>query len=128
MMMNLGLDPLCDDAVFEPALAAAQQAAAAAPVVDDDPFARRANHAGATYGLDRLEALRATTVPCLVVAFGQDGNIPPVLNREVADAIPGCGYVEIPGAGHRGGITHRREVREHVLPFLLRTAGGSATS
>ncbi len=39
---------------------------------------------------------------------------------EVADAIPGCRYVEIQGAGHSGGITHRHEVREHVLPFLER--------
>ena len=54
----------------------------------------------------------------MVVAFAQDGNIPPVLNREVAEAIPGCAYVEIAGAGHAGGMTHRHEVRGHVLPFL----------
>jgi len=58
-------------------------------------------------------------VPCMVVAFADDVNIPPALNREVADAIPGCAYVEISGAGHSGGVTHRREVRRHVLPFLL---------
>ena len=55
----------------------------------------------------------------MVVAFADDVNIPPALNREVADVIPGCVYVEISGAGHSGGVTHRREVRRHVLPFLL---------
>ena len=120
MLMNFGLDALCDDEQFENALAAQQ----AVTGVLDDGFRLRANRAGSTYGIGRLEALRRTAVPCLVVAFGQDGNIPPVLNREVADAIPGCAYVEIPGAGHRGGISHRREVREHVLPFLRRTTSG----
>lgn len=119
LMMNLGLDPLCDDETFEKALAAQRNVGE----VLDDRFARRANHAGLTYGDSRLEALRDVAVPCLVVAFAQDGNIPPTLNREVAGAIPGCEYVEVAGAGHRGGITHRREVREHALPFLQRTAG-----
>lgn len=123
LMMNLGLDPLCDDETFEKALAL-QRTGQRGPDAagGDDPFARRANHAGLTYGDGRLAALRDVAVRCLVVAFAQDGNIPPTLNREVADAIPGCEYVEIAAAGHRGGITHRREVREHVLPFLQRTA------
>jgi pimeloyl-ACP methyl ester carboxylesterase len=123
MLMNDGPDLLCDDDRFERSLAAQRSMAEQAEAAPDAELRRRANHAGATYGIDRLDALRATDVPCLVVAFAQDGNIPPVLNREVADAIPGCAYVEIAGAGHRGGISHRREVREHVLPFLRRTAG-----
>ena len=122
MLMNFGLDALCDDETFEKALASQGSLGD----VLDDSLRRRANHAGSTYGIDRLDALRATQVPCLVVAFAQDGNIPPTLNREVAAAIPNCEYVEIAGAGHRGGVSHRREVREHVLPFLRRTAGLSA--
>jgi pimeloyl-ACP methyl ester carboxylesterase len=119
LMMNYGLDALCDDDLFTQALEAQRSVG---EVLDDD-FRQRANHAGATYGLGRLAALRATQVPCMVVAFAQDGNIPPPLNREVADAIPECEYVEIAGAGHNGGISHRRQVRDHVLPFLRRTAG-----
>jgi pimeloyl-ACP methyl ester carboxylesterase len=121
-LMNYGLDPLCDDQTFEKALASQRSMGN----ILDDTLRRRANHAGSTYGIDRLHALRATVVPCMVIAFAQDGNIPPVLNREVADAIPDCEYVEIAGAGHRGGVSHRREVREHVLPFLRRTSGRSA--
>lgn len=122
MMMNFGLDALCDDEVFDKALASQRSVGD----VLDDTLRRRANHAGSTYGIDRLDALRATQVPCMVVAFAQDGNIPPLLNREVAGVIPDCEYVEIPGAGHRGGFSHRREVREHVVPFFRRTSGRSA--
>lgn len=118
MLMNYGLDPLCDDELFEKALSSERTVA---DVLDDDQR-RRSNHAGSTYGVDRLAALRGVRVPCMVVGFAQDGNIPPALNREVADAIPDCEYVEIAGAGHRGGVSHRREIREHVLSFLRRTA------
>ena len=124
LLMNFGLDALCDDELFEKVLTS-QRTAGAAP---DGTFARRAHHAGSTYGVGRLEALRDMVVPCLVVAFAQDGNIPPSLNREVADAIPDAEHVEIPGAGHHGGITHRREVREHVLPLLRRTGFDGAPS
>jgi pimeloyl-ACP methyl ester carboxylesterase len=51
---------------------------------------------------DRLEALSGVTVPSTVIAFGHDVLTPPALCREVADAIPGCRYVEIPGTGHFG--------------------------
>jgi pimeloyl-ACP methyl ester carboxylesterase len=120
LLINHGLDALCDDERFEKALAS-QRSIGRNEALDDE-LRDRANHAGRTYGIDRLAALRDVRVPCMVIAFAQDGNIPPPLNREVADAIPGCEYVEIAGAGHRGGISHRREVREHVLPFLRRTA------
>lgn len=121
MLMNYGLDPMCDDELFEKVLSAHRAVGA----VSEDTLHNRANHAGSTYGVGRLEALRQMQVPCMVIAFAQDGNIPPVLNREVADAIPECEYVEIAGAGHLGGVSHRREVREFTLPFFRRTAGVS---
>jgi pimeloyl-ACP methyl ester carboxylesterase len=116
IVQNLSPGALCVDDVFERAWAGYSSATTAG----DEQAARsaRAGRAGAAYA-DRLDALRAVTVPCMVVAFADDVNIPPGLNREVADAIPGCAYVEIGGAGHSGGITHRREVRRHVLPFLV---------
>jgi pimeloyl-ACP methyl ester carboxylesterase len=117
LLMSYGLDALCDDEEFRRALEATRRVGEGL----DDSFRERANHAGRTYGVDRLDALRATQVPCMVIAFGQDGNIPPVLNREVADAIPDCAYVEIAGAGHRGGFSHRREIRDHVITFFRRT-------
>jgi pimeloyl-ACP methyl ester carboxylesterase len=116
LVQNLSPGALCDDDVFERAWAGYSGTTAAGG--EQVELSARAGRAGAAYR-DRLDALRDVTVPCMVVAFADDVNIPPVLNREVADAIPGCAYVEIGGAGHSGGITHRREVRRHVLPFFL---------
>jgi pimeloyl-ACP methyl ester carboxylesterase len=108
---------ICDDELFERLVAG--YGAFSEQTDDQRSRSERAARAGAAYR-DRLEALRGVTVPCMVVAFSHDVNIPPVLNREVADAIPGCTYVEIDGAGHSGGVTHRVQVREHVIPFLSR--------
>ena len=111
ILQNHPADSLCDDERFERLWAGFSEA------MGPSPLGERAGRAGAAYG-DRLDALNGVRVPCMVIAFSHDVNIPPVLNREVADAIPDCAYVEIQGAGHAGGITHRGEVRQHVLPFL----------
>ncbi len=116
LIQNLSPNALCDDEVFERVWSG--YAGGATRTDEQAALSARASRAGSSYA-DRLDALRAVTVPCMVVAFADDVNIPPVLNREVAQAIPGCAYVEIAGAGHSGGITHRHEVRRHVLPFLL---------
>lgn len=122
LLMQHGADALCDDDRFE-RYRSMQQAMAAPTSPEADELRRRANILGATYGdPSRAAALARTQVPCLVIAFGDDGNIPPSLNREVADAIPDAEYVEIARAGHSGGMTHRREVWEHVLPFLERVS------
>jgi pimeloyl-ACP methyl ester carboxylesterase len=120
LIQNAAPDALCDDDVFDRFWAA--YGGGSSPGDEQRSLSARANRAGAAYGRDggRLDALRAVRVPCMVVAFSQDVNIPPVLNREVAEAIPGCDYVEIDGAGHSGGVTHRHELRRHVLPFLSR--------
>lgn len=39
-------------------------------------------------------------VPTLVVCGGEDQATPPALNRQIADAVAGARYVEIPGCGH----------------------------
>lgn len=120
LIQNASPDALCDDEVFDRFWGAY---GGGSPNDEQRSLSARANRAGAAYGRggDRLDALRAVRVPCMVVAFSRDVNIPPVLNREVADAIPGCVYVEIDGAGHSGGVTHRHELRRHVLPFLSRS-------
>lgn len=115
ILQSYPAEMICDDELFERLVAGF----GGAPSDEQRALSARAQRAGVAYG-DRLAALRGVTVPCMVVAFEHDLNIPPVLNREVADAIPGCAYVEIPGAGHSGGITHRVEVRERVIPFLTR--------
>jgi pimeloyl-ACP methyl ester carboxylesterase len=117
LIQNAAPDALCDDELFDRFWHAYSGGSSSD---EQRALSARANRAGAAYGRDgdRLDALRAVRVPCMVVAFSRDVNIPPVLNREVADAIPGCTYVEIDGAGHSGGVTHRHEVRRHVLPLL----------
>jgi pimeloyl-ACP methyl ester carboxylesterase len=117
VLQNHTADSLCDDDLFE-RVWSGYGSSSSGP----SELGARANRAGAAYA-DRLDALRAVTVPCMVVAFSHDVNIPPVLNREVADAIPDCRYVEIQGAGHSGGVTHRHEVRGHVLPFFRSCVG-----
>src|SRR4051794_24081562 len=115
ILQNYPADAICDDDLFEKLVAGYGSFGTASE--EQRTLSGRAQRAGAAYA-DRLDALRSVRVPCMVVAFSHDVNIPPVLNREVADAIPGCAYVEIDGAGHSGGITHRTQVREHVIPFL----------
>lgn len=114
ILQNHAPDAICDDELFD-RLWKGYGAA-----VEPSALSARAGRAGAAYG-DRLEALRDVRVPCMIIAFSHDVNIPPALNREVADAIPGCVYVEIEGAGHSGGVTHREQVREHVVPFVRPT-------
>jgi pimeloyl-ACP methyl ester carboxylesterase len=67
---------------------------------------------------DRRAAYRDVTVPLLVVGFADDATIPPRLSREVADAVPGARYVEIPDAGHYGYLERPAEVNRVLLDFL----------
>lgn len=67
---------------------------------------------------DRLEALTGVTVPCLVVGFELDMLTATHLSREVADAIPGCRYVEIAGSGHAGIADATEEVNAALLEFF----------
>jgi pimeloyl-ACP methyl ester carboxylesterase len=52
------------------------------------------------------------------VAFERDLIMPPALGREVAKAIPGCRFVERPGAGHWGMILDPLPTHRLVLDFL----------
>jgi pimeloyl-ACP methyl ester carboxylesterase len=64
---------------------------------------------------ERLEALAGITVPATVIGFEHDMLTPPRLCREVAGAIPGCGYVEIPATGHAGPLEHPEPVNAALL-------------
>jgi pimeloyl-ACP methyl ester carboxylesterase len=59
--------------------------------------------------------------PCLVLAFEHDVDSPPRYAREAAEAIPGCDYREIAGAGHIGFLTHADECARHLIEFFART-------
>ncbi|MFC0531674.1 alpha/beta fold hydrolase [Phytohabitans kaempferiae] len=67
---------------------------------------------------DRIVAYRDIKVPCLVIAFGDDLVTPPHLGREVAEAIPGGRYREIPDCGHYGYLERPSEVNAALLDFL----------
>jgi pimeloyl-ACP methyl ester carboxylesterase len=67
---------------------------------------------------DRRAALRTITAPCRVISFGDDLVTPPHLSAEVADAIPNCDLVEIPGCGHFGYLERPDEVNAAIIEFL----------
>ncbi|MER5766386.1 alpha/beta fold hydrolase [Streptomyces sp. NPDC001985] len=67
---------------------------------------------------DRRAAYAAITVPTLVIGFADDTTIPAHLSREVADAIPGARYEEIPDTGHLGYLERPEVVNRVVLDFL----------
>jgi pimeloyl-ACP methyl ester carboxylesterase len=115
LLAMMSPDLLCDDDRVSHAL---QEVRRSRRTVDPDR-ARRSAWASATYG-DRLAALSAVRVPCLVMAFERDVVCPPRLGREVAAAIPGCEYREVPDAGHGGLVSHAAEVLVAATEFLDR--------
>lgn len=69
---------------------------------------------------DRRDDLARITVPCRVIAFADDLLTPPWLCAEVADLIPDCDLVEIPGCGHFGYLERPDEVNSAILEFLAK--------
>lgn len=67
---------------------------------------------------DRLEALSGITVPSMVIGFELDMLTAAPLSQEVAKAIPGCRYVEIPRAGHAGPFEKPDPVNAALLDFF----------
>ncbi|MET7641300.1 alpha/beta hydrolase [Streptomyces sp. NPDC005438] len=67
---------------------------------------------------DRLADYGSITAPCLVVGFADDLVLPPHLSREVAEAVPGARYVEIPDAGHFGYLEQPELVNKELLSFF----------
>ncbi|WP_346109945.1 alpha/beta fold hydrolase [Nonomuraea maheshkhaliensis] len=67
---------------------------------------------------DRRAALRGVTVPCRAIAFADDLICPPHLVAEVADAIPDCDLVELPGCGHLGNLERPDAVNAAIIEFL----------
>jgi pimeloyl-ACP methyl ester carboxylesterase len=67
---------------------------------------------------DRRAALARITAPCRVIAYTDDVITPPRLCAEVADAIPDCDLVEIPGCGHLGHLERPDPVNEAIVEFL----------
>ncbi|WP_397517381.1 alpha/beta fold hydrolase [Rhodococcus sp. BP22] len=69
-------------------------------------------------GSERLTAYRTIAAKTLVVGFADDRLIPVHLSREVAQAIPGARYEEIPDTGHFGYLERPEKVNEVLIDFL----------
>jgi pimeloyl-ACP methyl ester carboxylesterase len=80
----------------------------------------------AQLGLDlipnRLPHYRAIDRPCLVIGFQDDLVVRPHLCREIADAVPGARYTEIPGCGHYGYLERPEAVNAAILDFFAADA------
>ncbi|HEX6452165.1 MAG TPA: alpha/beta hydrolase [Trebonia sp.] len=100
-------------------LAAGAARQAAGPTVDAEPSQRSAAFIAAYQ--DRLNALAAVTVPCLVMGFADDADTFAARAREVARAIPASEYVELPDRGHLTPVTDPEAVIGPVLDFFRRT-------
>ncbi|MFR0357442.1 alpha/beta fold hydrolase [Streptomyces sediminimaris] len=73
---------------------------------------------------DRLAAYRGIRVPSMVIAFQDDIITPPHLCREVAAAIPGCRYQELPDCGHLGHVEDAPAVNAALLDFFATPGTG----
>ncbi|MDQ1045049.1 alpha/beta fold hydrolase [Streptomyces sp. V4I2] len=71
---------------------------------------------------NRLPHYRRIARPCLVIGFQDDLAVRPHLSRELAAAIPGAAYTEIPGCGHYGlpGAARRCEQGGHRVSHRVR--------
>ena len=72
---------------------------------------------------DSTDLVAGIGVPTLVIAGELDAITPPGPAREMAAAIPGGRYVEIPGAGHLAPIEKPKAVAEALAEFFGRTLG-----
>ena len=76
--------------------------------------------AALAWSTDPVRATRwpEVRVPCLVLAFEHDIDSPPRYARQAAEAIPGCTYREVSGAGHLGIMTHVDDVARYLVDFF----------
>jgi pimeloyl-ACP methyl ester carboxylesterase len=90
----------------------------AAKASPDNNDARRRSAAFIAAYQERLAELTRLRVPCLVVGFELDADTFAARAREVAAAIPGSRYVELPNAGHLTPVVDPQSVIDHVLAFF----------
>ncbi|UNM16423.1 alpha/beta hydrolase [Streptomyces formicae] len=67
---------------------------------------------------DRLADCARISVPVLVVGFADDMLAPAPLGREVAEAIPGARYAQLPDTGHLGFLERPEPFNTLLLDFL----------
>ena len=69
-------------------------------------------------GLDVTSVLDALRVPTLVLHRADDPAVPATFGREMAEAIPGARYVEVPGIDHIPWVGDAEEILDEVEEFL----------
>jgi pimeloyl-ACP methyl ester carboxylesterase len=76
--------------------------------------------AALAWSTDPLRTTRWSEIrtPCLILAFEHDVDSPPRYARRASEAIAGCVYREIVGAGHLGFITHADDTARHLVEFF----------
>jgi non-heme chloroperoxidase len=73
----------------------------------------------AGFHADHRAALRAITVPALIIHGAADQSAPiDLTSRRTAELVAGCVYKEYPTAGHGLYITHADQVNADVLDFI----------
>lgn len=76
-------------------------------------------------GHDRFQALAALQdVPVLVIGGEADHLIPVQHSRDLAAALPGADYVELPGAGHLAPMEQHEAVDAELLHFCRQVIEG----
>lgn len=63
------------------------------------------------------EWLGEIDIPTLVVAGGRDGFTPPARSRDMAAAIPGAGFLEVPDGSHTAPIERPVEIDAAIVSF-----------
>jgi len=117
MLLLTGYPPrrLGDDACTDALISGARRWSAKRA---SDPQARQRSAEFIAAYQERLSALAAITVPCLVIGFSHDADTFVSRSRQVATAIPDSRYVELPDAGHLAPLTDTSRVIEPILAFF----------
>lgn len=74
--------------------------------------------AAAVATADLYQTTARLTLPTLILAGSDDRKVPPDLQRELADLVPGAGFRLIRGGGHLAMLTHTAGFAEPLLDFL----------
>lgn len=76
--------------------------------------------ASAVATADLYQTTATLTLPSLILAGADDRKIPPDLQRELADLIPGSHMQLVPGGGHLSMLTHAKTFAQALTGFLTR--------
>ena len=88
-----------------------------ARLLADDWYSWSANWA-AISEVDTLAPMSELSLPTLVVAGDADASIPVAVSQKIADAVPGSGFVVMPGASHFGAFESPNEFLTAFNQFL----------